>query len=139
MNQATPEHTDAGGIVYHASHLRYMERARTELLRALGIEHNRLFAEGEGYYAVSALAIRYVAPARLDDRLLVRSRIEEVSAAACVIAQDITREGALISRATVTAAFLSPAGRPKRQPASLRGRVAELREPQEVEEDRGGD
>ncbi len=111
------EDTDLSGLVYHANYLRYMERARSDMLRLLAIDQRAAQARGEGAYAVTDVAIRYRAPARLDDDLLVRSRVTQVSPARCVIAQSVWRDATELTRGSVTVAFLDPAGRPRRQPA----------------------
>ena len=69
------EDTDLTGIVYHANYLRFMERARSDMLRAAGIDQRAAHEAGEGAYAVAALAIRYRRPAKLDDALVVVSRV----------------------------------------------------------------
>lgn len=112
------EDTDLSGIVYHANYLRYMERARSDMLRVAGIDQRAAHEAGEGVYAVRDLAIRYHAPARLDDALLVISRINQIRAASVVIHQRVMRENTILTDASVEAAFVSPAGRPKRQPAA---------------------
>lgn len=111
------EDTDLSGVVYHANYLRYMERARSDMLRLCGIDQRGALEAGLGSYAVARVDIGYRAPARLDDALLVRSRLEEVGAARCVIAQAVWREETLLAQAGVTVAFVDPAGRPRRQPA----------------------
>ena len=110
------EDTDVAGIVYYANYLRFMERARSDMLRAVGIDQRSALESGEGVYAVAEANIRYRAPARLDDELVVVSRVREVRAASCVIHQQVMRGDEILTDATVTAAFLSPEGRPKRQP-----------------------
>lgn len=110
------EDTDAGGIVYHANYLRFMERARSDMLRLVGIDQRAAQESGEGVYAVTHVDIDYRAPARLDDDLLVVSRVGEVSGATVRIAQDVTRGDDVLSCGEVVAAFLSPSGRPRRQP-----------------------
>ncbi|HZG32416.1 YbgC/FadM family acyl-CoA thioesterase [Sphingopyxis sp. YF1] len=116
------EDTDLSGIVYHANYLRYMERARSDMLRLAGIDQRAAMEAGEGAWAVTDLAIRYRSPARLDDDLLVVSTVEAVRGASVIIAQRILRGQDAFSSDTltegrVTAAFLSPEGRPRRQPA----------------------
>jgi acyl-CoA thioester hydrolase len=111
------EDTDLSGVVYHANYLRYMERARSDMLRIAGIDQRAAHEAGEGAYAVADLAIRYRAPARLDDALLVVSRIHAVRAASVVIHQTVRRGSLVLTEAEVTAALVAPSGRPKRQPA----------------------
>lgn len=110
------EDTDATGVVYHANYIRFLERARSDMLRAAGIDQRVALEAGEGAYAVVEVAIRYRAPARLDDELLILSALRELRASSCVIHQRVMRGTQLLTEATVMAAFLSPEGRPKRQP-----------------------
>lgn len=110
------EDTDVSGIVYHANYLRFMERARSDMLRLTGIDQRGTFDTGEGVYAVSELSIRYRRPARLDDALLVMSHVQQVRAASCRIHQAVMRGDEILSEAEVVAAFLTLDGRPRRQP-----------------------
>ncbi|HYJ30147.1 MAG TPA: YbgC/FadM family acyl-CoA thioesterase [Allosphingosinicella sp.] len=110
------EDTDAAGIVYYANYLRYMERARSDMLRAVGIDQRAAMEAGKGVYAVADVAIRYRGSAKLDDDLVVVSALKRVRAAAVVIQQRVMRGREILTDATVTAAFVTAAGRPKRQP-----------------------
>lgn len=110
------EDTDLSGIVYHANYLRFMERARSDMLRVTGVDQRGAFEGGEGAYAVRDLAIRFHAPARLDDALLVLSRVLAVRAASVVIQQRVMRGALMLTDARVEAAFVAPNGRPRRQP-----------------------
>ncbi len=110
------EDTDVAGIVYYANYLKFMERARSDMLRAVGIDQRGFMERGEGAYAVAEARIRYRAPAKLDDALLVLSEVDAVRAASCHIHQRVMRGPELIADAMITAAFLSPDGRPQRQP-----------------------
>ncbi len=112
------EDTDAGGVVYHANYLRFFERARSDMLMLAGADHAAALAEGEGAYVVAAAELRYVLPARLNEALLVVSRIEEVRNAACVIQQQVRRDGALVCEGKLTVVWVGPDGRPRRQPAT---------------------
>lgn len=112
------EDTDLSGVAYHANYLRWMERARSDMLRLLGIDQRAAFEAGEGAYAVASLAIRYRAPARLDDALVVASRLVMLRPASCLIHQRVMRGHAILSEAEVTAALVAPGGRPRRQPAA---------------------
>jgi acyl-CoA thioester hydrolase len=112
------EDTDAGGVVYHASYLRFMERARTEMMAALGIDLRVVQIDLGCQYVVADLAIRYRQPARLLDDLLVVSQLVELRAASVLIQQRVMRGGDVLTQADVTAAFTSLEGRPRRQPAA---------------------
>lgn len=110
------EDTDLSGVVYHANYLRFMERARSDMLRLAGIDQRAAFEAGEGAYAVASLAIRYAAPARLDDALVVASRIVAVRAASVAIHQRVMRGAVVLAEADVIAVLVAPGGRPRRQP-----------------------
>jgi acyl-CoA thioester hydrolase len=112
------EDTDLSGVVYHANYLRYMERARSDMLRLAGIDQRGFHDAGEGAYAVSAMDLRFRRPARLDDALLIVSRLIAVRAASVDIQQTVRRNGDILAEARVTAALVSPSGRPRRQPAA---------------------
>ena len=125
------EDTDLSGIVYHANYLRYMERARSDMLRLAGIDQRAAMEAGEGSWAVTDLAIKYRSPAKLDDDLLVVSTVEAVRGASVIIAQRILRgtdtlSGETLTDGQVTAAFLSPEGRPRRQPAGWADRFTAI-------------
>ncbi|HST37000.1 MAG TPA: YbgC/FadM family acyl-CoA thioesterase [Allosphingosinicella sp.] len=109
------EDTDVAGVVYYANYLKYMERARSDMLRAVGIDQRAAIESGEGVYVVAEAHIKYRASAKLDDDLIVLSEVREVRAASCVIHQRVMRGPEMLADATITAAFLSD-GRPKRQP-----------------------
>ncbi len=121
------EDTDLTGVVYHANYLRYMERARSDMLILVGIDQRAQLGAGEGYWAVADIAIRYARPARLGDALTVESRVVRVRAAATVMEQTIVCDGALLTEATVTAAWLDAQGRPQRQPRDWAARFEALR------------
>ena len=120
------EDTDLSGVVYHANYLRYMERARSDMLRLAGIDQRAAFEGGEGAYAVTDLAIRYRAPARLDDALVVESRLVAVRAASVTIQQSVSRDALILAEATVVAAFVGPDGRARRQPPGWIARYRSL-------------
>jgi acyl-CoA thioester hydrolase len=111
------EDTDLSGVVYHANYLRYMERARSDMLRLVGVDQRAAMEAGEGAYAVSDMAIKFRRPAKLDDALIVVSRLTRLRAAAVHIHQRVMRGPELVAEADVTAALVAPDGRPKRQPA----------------------
>ena len=110
------EDTDVAGIVYYANYLRFLERARSDLLRAIGVDQREALESGEGVYAVAEVSVRYKAPARLADDLVIVTQVQQVRAASVLIQQRVMRDGQILADAMVTAAFLSPEGRPRRQP-----------------------
>ena len=112
------EDTDLSGIVYHANYLRWMERARSDMLRTAGIDQRAAWEGGEGSYAVRALAIRYRAPARLDDALTVVTRMSAVRPAAVAVHQRVMRGHEELADADVEVVFVAPSGRPRRQPGA---------------------
>jgi acyl-CoA thioester hydrolase len=126
------EDTDLSGVVYHANYLRYMERARSDMLRLVGIDQRAAMEAGEGAYAVSDMAIKFRRPAKLDDALTVVSLLIQVRAAAVHIHQRVMRGPELLAEADVVAALVAPDGRPKRQPAAWRAAYTPLvRKPEE--------
>ena len=110
------EDTDFSGLVYHANYLRYMERARSDMLACAGIDQRGAFEDGEGVYAVSELSIKYRRPARFDDQLNVVSTVEQLGGATVHIHQRVMLGEEILTEARVVAAFLSREGRPRRQP-----------------------
>ena len=110
------EDTDTAGVVYYANYLKFMERARSDMLRAVGVDQRQVLEAAEGAYYVVEANIRYVRSARLGDDLLVVSTVEDVRAASVVIQQRVIRGRELLTDARVTAAFLDANGRPQRQP-----------------------
>ena len=120
------EDTDLSGITYHANYLRWFERARSDLLRQLGIDQRAAIETGEGAYAVADLHIKYVSPARLDDDIMIQTTASDVRAATCLMQQRAMRGDTLLAQADVRAAFLSNDGRPRRQPQPWRDTFAEF-------------
>ena len=113
------EDTDAGGVVYYANYLKFAERARTEMLRDLGVDPPALAAFDGVAFAVSRLEADYLAPARLDDELTVRTRIVKLLAATLEAEQIISRGTTDCARLIVRLASVNRAGRPVRLPESI--------------------
>ena len=90
------EDTDAGGIVYHANYLRYMERARGEFLRSAGFEQRRMQEAGMPVIVVADLSLKYRRPAKLDDLLTVKTRVKLIRAVSVVFAQEVWRDDTLL-------------------------------------------
>jgi len=110
------EDTDAYGIVYYANYLKFMERARSDMVRAVGVDQANELRRSGSAYAVVEVGIKYRRPARLGDDLLVVSTVEQVRASSVDIHQRVMRGSELMTDARVTAAFLDGSGRPRRQP-----------------------
>ncbi|MCR9220896.1 MAG: tol-pal system-associated acyl-CoA thioesterase [Alphaproteobacteria bacterium] len=113
------EDTDAGGIVYHANYLKYAERGRTELLRAVGFDHDGLLTEHGALFAVRRCAIEFVKPARLDDALAVETEVVRLRGASLEMRQTIRRGAAVLATVEVLVALIDAAGRPTRAPRAL--------------------
>jgi len=105
------EDTDAGGVVYHASYLRFLERARTEWLRALGVDQQRVREDHGVVFVVRDMEIEFLLPARLDDELDVTVETGERRSASMVFSQRIVRraDGAALVAARVRAACIEAA------------------------------
>ena len=110
------EDTDTAGIVYYANYLKFMERARSDMIRACGIDLAAELRSSGCTYAVAEVAIKYRKPAHLGEDLVVVSTVEAVRAVSVSIHQRVMRGRELIADARVTAAFLTSDQRPQRQP-----------------------
>ncbi len=115
------EDTDFSGAVYHARYLHYMERARTDYLRCLGVEQSNLFASSdEGLaFMVHRMEIDFKAPARMDDIVSVSTRTEKAGGAKMILEQEIRRGDQLLIAAKVIIAVVNRHGRPRRLPEDL--------------------
>lgn len=120
------EDTDLSGITYHANYLRWFERARSDLLRRLGIDQRAAIEAGEGAYAVADLNIRYLMPAKLDDDVMIETRCTEMKAASCRMEQVAKRGDDILTTANLRVGFVAPDGRPKRQPEEWRQAFADF-------------
>lgn len=114
------EDTDLSGITYHANYLRWFERARSDLLRRLEIDQRAAIEAGEGAYAVSEINLKYLRPAKLDDDVLIETSCTELKAASCRMHQRAMRGEELLAEAHLRVGFVSPSGRPIRQPEEWR-------------------
>jgi acyl-CoA thioester hydrolase len=124
------EDTDLSGITYHANYLRWFERARSDLLRLLGIDQRAAIEAGEGAYAVTELAIKYRSPAKLDDDVVIATTASELGAASVRMDQIARRGDDILASAEVRAAFLTPEGRPRRQPHAWRTAFRTIMDPE---------
>jgi acyl-CoA thioester hydrolase len=114
------EDTDAGGVVYYANYLRFLERARTEWLRSLGFEQDALARDAGVIFAVRRVEVDYLKPARFNDALTVHARIAERGRASLVFAQEIRRGDEVLVKGMVKVACLEAASfRPAPIPAAI--------------------
>lgn len=114
------EDTDLAGIVYYANYFKYIERARSEYVRALGIDQNRLRDEEGIVFAVSRVEADYKSPARFDDIVTVETMPLRVTPARLVLRQDVLRGAVLLFTSEITLAALTASGRPARLPDAIR-------------------
>lgn len=114
------EDTDAGGIVFYANYLKFFERARTEWLRSLGVAQSELKASAGGMFVVGETSVRYLAPARLDDELLVTADVEAAGRASLIIGQQAWRGDTLLAEGTIRIGWVDDKTlRPGRIPAAI--------------------
>ena len=124
------EDTDAGGIVFYANYLKFFERARTEWLRALGVQQQALREQTGLMFIVSQTAVRHLAPARLDDLLHISVAITELGRATLTLAQQARRDGLLLAEGTVRVACADAATlQPRRLPTVLLERLQACNNP----------
>ena len=120
------EDTDTAGVVYYANYLKFMERARSDMIRAAGIDQRAELDSSGSAYAVADVSIKYRKPAYLGDDLVVVSTIQAVRAVSVTIQQRVMRGAELLTDAMVTAAFLTSDQRPQRQPRDWVGRFERI-------------
>lgn len=113
------EDTDLAGLVYYANYLKFIERARSEYVRELGIDQAAMKADGL-VFAVSRVEADYIQPAKYDDFLNVRTEIQRATAARLTLKQQVLRAETRLFEAIVTIVCLDDQGRPQRLPAAFR-------------------
>jgi acyl-CoA thioester hydrolase len=125
------EDTDAAGIVYYANYLKFAERARSELLRLLDVDQVAMRERDGLAFAVRQASVDYARPARLEDLLVVRTRLVGLAGASLSAVQRVERDGALLAHVSVRVACLRLAdGRPGRIPPRIRQILAPLCQPE---------
>ena len=114
------EDTDAGGIVFYANYLKFFERARTEWLRSMGIEQQRLKEMTGGMFVVAETAIRYLRPARLDDELIVTASLQQSGRASMTIWQQVLLKNTSLCEGTIRIGWVDAASmQPMRIPQNI--------------------
>lgn len=113
------EDTDMGGVVYYANYLRFIERARSDWVRTLGIDQNAMRDQGV-VWVVRRVEADYLTASKFEDDLIVETTMTDVTTARLVMDQVVKRGETVVFRAKVTAACMNGAGRPVRLPAEIR-------------------
>jgi len=120
------EDTDAGGIVYYANYLKYMERGRSDMLRELGIDQGEMLkfkAAGDVKFVVVRSEVDYIKSAVLDDEITVHTRLEKAGRASLNMAQEIRRAGDILAKGKIRAAVLNEKNRPVRLPENIMAKL----------------
>ncbi|MDX1780953.1 MAG: tol-pal system-associated acyl-CoA thioesterase [Thalassovita sp.] len=117
------EDTDMGGIVYYANYLRYIERARSEWVRELGIDQRAMKEEDGVVFVVRRVEADYLAPAKLDDLLVVETETVQLTGVRWILEQKVKRDEDVLFQAVVTVVMMTETGHPARMPAHIRQRV----------------
>ena len=113
------EDTDAGGIIYYANYLKYLERARTEMISTIGLSNNKLLEEYKTLIIVKSCNIEYLKSAKLEDKLQIYSSIESFNKASFVMIQNIKKNDDLIIKAKVKLVTVNKEGKPTKIPSVL--------------------
>lgn len=120
------EDTDAGGIVYYVNYLKFMERARTELMRSIGFGKDYIFNH-DLMFVVRDVAVKYLQPARLDDELTATASVRELRGASMILQQRVLRGEDILAQGEVTVACVERSGvKPRRLPGVMRDKLQSL-------------
>jgi len=123
------EDTDAGGVVYYANYLKFMERARTEWLRKLGVQQSAVVADEERMFVVHSLDMSYRKPARLDDLITIRSRVTRLGRASIHFEQRAERDGEVLACGNIQICCVNAVNlRPAALPVAVRTKLESLQE-----------
>ena len=113
------EDTDAGGVVYYSNYLKFLERARTEMLESIGLSNKKLLEDYNTLIIVKSCNIEYTAPARLEDKIQIYSSIETLNKASFDVIQNIKKNHILIVKAKVKLVTVNKDGKPIKIPSIL--------------------
>ena len=113
------EDTDSGGVVYYSNYLKYLERARTEMISSIGLSNNKLLEEYKILIIVKSCNIEYIKSAKLEDKLQIYSSIESFNKASFVMIQNIKKNDDLIIKAKVNLVTVNKEGKPTKIPSVL--------------------
>ena len=117
------EDTDSGGVVYYSNYLKFLERARTEMINSIGLSNKKLLEEHKTLIIVKSCNVEYLSPSKLEDRLQIYSSIESLSKASFVMIQDIKKDDDLIVKAKIKLVTVNYEGRPIKIPSVLKNKL----------------
>ena len=113
------EDTDVGGVVYYSNYLKFLERARTELIHSIGLSNKKLLDEYKTLIIVKSCNIEYLKSAKLEDRLRIYSSIESINKASFVVLQNIKKDDDFIIKAKLKLVTVNQEGKPIKIPSVL--------------------
>ena len=113
------EDTDAGGVVYYSNYLKFLERARTEMINSIGLSNKKLLEEHKTLIIVKSCNVEYLSPSKLEDTLQIHSSIESFNKASFVIIQNIKKDDNLILKAKLKLVTVNREGKPIKVPSAL--------------------
>ena len=113
------EDTDAGGVVYYSNYLKFLERARTEMIESVGLSNKQLLEQNKTLIIVKSCNIEYISPAKLEDKITIYSSIESFSKASFVTVQNIQRDDNSIVKARLKLVTVNQEGKPIKIPSIL--------------------
>lgn len=117
------EDTDAGGVVFYANFLRYIERARTEMLHAAGVDHAAMIRDDRLMFVVRKCDIDYLKPARLGDNLTIVSSITKIGGASLQMQQNVEKDGVVLAEAKIVLVCVTYEGQACRIPATILAKI----------------
>ena len=117
------EDTDSGGVVYYSNYLKFLERARTEMINSIGLSNKKLLEEHKTLIIVKSCNVEYLSPSKLEDRLQIYSSIESLNKASFVMSQDIKKDDDLIVKAKIKLVTVNNEGRPIKIPSVLKNKL----------------
>tara|TARA_B100000530_G_scaffold160559_1_gene101206 strand:+ start:1917 stop:2318 length:402 start_codon:yes stop_codon:yes gene_type:complete len=117
------EDTDSGGVVYYSNYLKFLERARTEMINSIGLSNKKLLEEHKTLIIVKSCNVEYLSPSKLEDRLQIYSSIESINKASFVMSQDIKKDDDLIVKAKIKLVTVNIEGRPIKIPSVLENKL----------------
>ena len=114
------EDTDAGGVVYYANYLKFIERARSEIIKSLGFSNTNLMEKFNLFFIVKYCNINYKKPAKLEDELIVFTSVVSLSKTSLVMKQDVKRHDDLVAEAEICLVAVDMKGKPTKIPEELK-------------------